>query len=915
MGETVEIVLGPPEWDTGWTWPLQGVQAFFEELWNNIRALWYGLWGFIRRTFDWVMGVDAWIGGKIYDAWEWILDKFRWVWNQLLTIYNWLSWRISDTAAMIYRWGIETRDVITGLAWNIYNWTTAWVSTIYNWLTSRIADLGSYLFWWLIWVKERIVEAVSWARAWLYDRLLEVWQAIYIHIHLAKDIVLAWITQARDWLAREIIDPWTDYVREIWDWIKTSLTNLWTRLREFLHGVWHLFLTNIAEPLYNAIVGAFTWVKDKFLEIVRSFLDTLLGLARGHSPILPEEAPAIFAAALGACALGVGTIALLQMGVEILHPVKAFLGHLSAIVYDFTNIGRVTGIFVGAFLVAMLKTPAEYYWNKIFRPFIPTWAELQGMARKHQISRERFFSAMAYHGFSDEWIRDIYYYMWADPRLYDILRLADVATPEGLPTEPELIERLGRMNISASDPDWWLKFKFMLAGYEDVDVAALTQVVHKRETLEERTRYVTQVRNMYHWGYWERDQALPALRYGGLGSTQIAYTLLAEDLWFQREVLEDRVMAWREAYRRDLLTLDQLRDNLLTVMPRRDRVQAVVELERVRKLPRPVVERPSPPKPRYETPAGKARVTAALTLYRGALISDETLRNRLSAEEMPAELVEATLALERARLAVKPLAAPPAEPAFYETAEGKLRVHTLRTLYRARLLSSRELTQGLEDLQMSPSLASAVLADEDAYIALHPPPPPPPAPPRYETDEGRAKLARDKEAFRTGQIDEEEFGRRLLELEMTPDMARWILDYEILRREARAPAPPAPPPAYYKTEEGKAELRLATERFRRGLLTPAEYYQTLLDLEMTESMATAIVEYEALRLAVPLVPTPPPAAPYYQTEEGRARLRLETERFRRAETTSGLFLAALVEMGMTEEQASFIVEYEELRLS
>jgi len=390
---------------------------------------------------------------------------------------------------------------------------------------------------------------------------------------------------------------------------------------------------------------------------------------------------------------------------------------------------------------------------------------------------------------------------------------------------------------------------------------------------------------------------------------------MAEDLWFAREILEDRVMAWREAYRRDRLTLDELSGNLASVIPRRDRVVSLVELERIRKLPRPIVPRPKPPAPRYQTPDGKKRVMAALTLYRGEMIGDETLRTRLRAEETPEVEIEAQLALERARIAVRPPKPAPPEPPFYETPEGRLRVHTIRTLYRARLLIPNEVIEGLENLEMPPSFARAVLADEDAWIIAHPPPPPPPVPARYRTDEGRAKLAADKLAFRTGQIDEEELGSRLLDLEMGTDMARWILDFEVLRKAARVPPPPPPPPARYRTDAGRAELRLATERFRRGLLTPEEYYRSLVDLEMTVGQAAAIAEYEALRLEVPMVPPPPLPAPYYKTEEGRARLRLETERFRRETITAPEFLRALVEMEMPRAQAEFIVEYEELQLS
>ena len=941
------VYLEPAPWPQEWPWLGTTITEWFWQLWNTLVDVWNYVWDMAHGIWDALTDTVGWTGERIWNIWDWFVDKFHWLYDRLWDVRiavggivaaardwlrdrindawhwvrdhvtaarNWLGdyisslWTsISDAFGTIWAW---IRDHVTAARDTI----TSWITSARDWLRDRINDAWGWLSGHVSNVYEWLSGQISNVYDWLHGHISNVYNWIRDWITAARDTITSWITSARDWIGDEIIDPWTDWLHWVVDRIHETISGWWESLKLWFLDLWQSVVQLINVDLVDAIGRGLTWLTDRLRSIIMGFIEGLQGVGAGYSPILPEDVPAIFGQLVAVGLAGVGAITLLQAGVELLHPTHNLgLGHISAIIFEFTQYRLVCGIFVGAMLGALLREPARYYFNRMFRPTLPTWAELQAMARKHELSRAEFYDAMAYHGFTDDWITHIWHYMWADPRLYDILRLADVATPEFAPVGAELIERLIHMGIDPASPDWWLQMKFMLAGYEDVDIKALTDVVHKREVQNERTRLVTQIRHMFYEGYWDQATASDAMTRAGLRSNQIAMTLLGETYRAQNDMLDDRVMTATTRFRRDSTTEAEYRAELATYIIRAERVDAIADLEVARKLVKPPAVKVTPPKPLYQRPEGKAAVQEAIVLYRGAIYTDEQLLTALLAQEMPLVEAQAIVGLESARRRVKPEPKPPPVIPFYETDEGRVRVHTLRVLFRGQLLEESETLLGLQDLGMAVPYSQAILEDELAYIRLHPPPAPPPRPPLYRTDEGRERLRLYKLQFAENRIDVDTFGDLLLALEMSADMAGAIVDYAVLRKAKMAPPPPPPPPPLYRTDEGRAAIRLHTEQFRRDIITSEEFGERLVALQMTPEQAAYIVEYEIIKKIPPPPPPPPPPRPYYTTAEGRAELRLATERYRRDVLDEGEFGSELLRLEMSPLMATAIVEYEFLR--
>ena len=703
--------LQPRPWSEAWPWSDISVQDWWTDLWNLLVDIWNRIVGMARGLFEGVSNLWGWTGMWISNFWDWLIDKVYWVRNELEAVRGRILSVLTDVWTALTSWITAARDTITNWVTSARDWLYLHLLEVWGWISNHISEARAWLADWItsarnflrdhiMWLLREVLGYTDEQGVWHPGVVDRVGQWLYSHITAVRDVVVGnimWLLRevlgytdeqgvwqngivdrvgqwlwsqvlaARDWMGArfqeaqqwfhdEIVDPWTDWLNWVVDRIHETISTWWESVKLWLSSLWQSLVTWFRSDVVDAIQGGLGWIIDRLRGIITDFIGGVFNEGARHSPIGPDDTPAIFGRLLALGLAGVGAVSLLQVGISLLHPTHNMgLGHISAIIFEFTQYRLVCGIFVGAMLGALLRTPAEYYFNRMFRPTIPTWAELQGMARKHELSRDQFNEAMAYHGFSKDWIEHIWHYMWADPRLYDILRLADVATPEGPPEGAELIERLINMGIDPSSPDWWLQMKFMLGGYEDVDIRALVEVVHKRETLEERGRLVTQIRHMFIEGYWDQDTAADALMRAGLRSDQVSYTLLGDSYAAQNSVLDDRVGTATERFRKGQTTLSEYEGELSTYIINPQRVGALLALESARKLtkPKPVVV--TPPEPLYLQPAGKARVDAAIVLFRARMMSEANLRAALLREEMPGELVEATLSLESARLLVRPL--------------------------------------------------------------------------------------------------------------------------------------------------------------------------------------------------------------------------------------------------------------------
>jgi len=262
-----------------------------------------------------------------------------------------------------------------------------------------------------------------------------------------------------------------------------------TAVREVLVSLWQWFIEKLKE-LIDLVVGvlrpalqdAWEAAKKVLTESALKVFEGAEDLFEGHSALTPEDAPEIagkmYAMAWGAGMAAHGISAL----TELLHPLKTVgLHQTAAMVGDFGQFGRIAGATIGPLVNRVLGQLMTYNVQSRYRPNIPRENLLIEFRAKREIDRDEFGKAMAYQGFSDYWTNIIERWQWKDPRMFEIIRFADIGLEQGPPPSAELpwLQRFGVTGERLKD--WWLWRKFMRAGYEDCDIPFMVRFIHRRE--------------------------------------------------------------------------------------------------------------------------------------------------------------------------------------------------------------------------------------------------------------------------------------------------------------------------------------------------------------------------------------------------------------------------------------------------
>jgi hypothetical protein len=144
----------------------------------------------------------------------------------------------------------------------------------------------------------------------------------------------------------------------------------------------------------------FKWLESWFEAMVRKAIE----LAKKLVPSAPEkgeevENRIIELAKFGAVALGGMTG--LSMVVSTLSRIG--LGHLSAIIYDFTGYKYITGAIMGVLALCAYKQPLTYYYNSLFQPYLPSLHDALAALGEGAISDEDFKHILKYNGIPEKY--------------------------------------------------------------------------------------------------------------------------------------------------------------------------------------------------------------------------------------------------------------------------------------------------------------------------------------------------------------------------------------------------------------------------------------------------------------------------------------------------------------------------------
>lgn len=515
-------------------------------------------------------------------------------------------------------------NMVTLLWWELTDELKGYISAIFRPVTDAWDAISDTLVDWYEKIQNAITTFLQEPYQWILDLAADLWASLAS----VKDMIWDGLVVAADTVGLYLGTKLQDFAPVVVEYLRDALLWLWDTIKTgFLFTV-----GGVLPAAWEAASGALGWLKDEFTNLVGLAYEELMAYAKSFAPMTPgkslELAGLMFGSAVGFGALAHG----MALAVEVIPNLK-YMGvhYMSAFSAHMGGFGLISSATMGVVAALALRTPFTYYLNDVLRPIIPDDKLLIEFRAKRELNAAQFKSYMRFHGYSDEWIDKIDSWLWKDPRLFEILYCADVTVP----------------------PKEWLERKFERAGYEDIDIATLVKVVERRTTRSPRTYYTTALRRNYRHGFiteLELEEGIEALEMAPDAIDWIKRAGALDNLY---EVNSDWVTAFKNAYRNDLITEDECWASLLAIGLPKDRVEAIIELEWVRRQPRILSEERKEIEAQWREIQGEySRVY--IESFRRGLITEVQLSVYLTAIGVNDKVAKMTARHEAIKLVPKP---------------------------------------------------------------------------------------------------------------------------------------------------------------------------------------------------------------------------------------------------------------------
>jgi len=411
---------------TGWPWPLDGVQSWFESLWRTLEG---AIGGVVSSLINWIWEKLCWLKDRLVEAglglinaiWGailWVKDRLvevgtalweglKWLWNEIYSRLQWVWSQIINGINFIKSWIWEKIRWLTGIleriANKIWNWIWEKISWVWNLISKALTDLGS-----------RVLKGI----ADLFNPVIEMSQGVLIGIveALGKAIkgFFEWLYGALKWIVETVLNV----VFALKDWLVDVVTPYF---RDMVNkAIEYLKPSSPPQELVEPVQAFSTGLIEMFEEISQ--------VPKGSQP--PWEALLI---AVGSV---ITRLYLLKLGVEILGVVAEQPDMIKERMFYRTASGIIAVLDFPAVIGPLLRMPIEtgilipwrYWWQKRYTPMLPGVVDLIRMVVKEAFVPEvitpapdLFADYMEFLGFAREWSDRFWTAHWVLPpaeRLY-----------------------------------------------------------------------------------------------------------------------------------------------------------------------------------------------------------------------------------------------------------------------------------------------------------------------------------------------------------------------------------------------------------------------------------------------------------------------------------------------------------------
>jgi len=624
---------------SGWPWPLNGVQSWFESFWNWIST----------AAVNAVSAVSGWIWSAIYWVRDRISESVTWVYNQLSSSISWIVSRLSDFGSFVANAVVSGINVVSSWIWSAVSWlrnqVSSIVSSVSGWISAAQQWIADNIWSKVLWLKDQISSSLSWISTTLTNIANDIGSWLNTQLGNVWNQITSAISSGVTWVRDSIVTAFDGAVAGIQNLVSGALTGVAAALGEGLKKTMEWLFSGLkwaAETVINFVKGAISFFQDTFVPIITDVVnrvrnalipasppedlnEAFIGLGKewqdrvlkeiekhAASPITPQAALSVATGIAGiscgvtglALSLGaVGSIEIMGTKIEISEIVRVMLGYLGIQ-------HTIAPIVTVPYEVGVLR-PLRQWFESVYQTNIPGPGDLVRFAVREawrpelQLGTPDFFiNYMKNLGYSEMWSK----YFWAAHWIIPTYEQAREAYWRGILSATEFADLRKYADLAPAYDNVWEGLQYDLPGRIDIRwlnewglinreqfirllkstgmnpewIEKIADAYDRNQLRDELNRIRTNLVTIFKEGLFSEATLREELK--KLGFRQDVIDLTVQDAKWDADLAEKRdyIKTYVEAFRKGKINENQLIGYLQELKVEQWKIKVILDYERAR---------------------------------------------------------------------------------------------------------------------------------------------------------------------------------------------------------------------------------------------------------------------------------------------------------------------------------------------